>query len=150
MPRGVYDRTLSKEERAVMKAAKDKKAAKGAPKRKYTRRVPVEALKGSSNKSQAKSMTSTSDGVIAIMNEVRNNLATLANVRSAFGEMPSLADEAQAQVQVLGQLRDKLVEVEAAAQAVTEDENVQNGVSGQDSVPLVPPPQIVTALPTPH
>lgn len=140
-----------------MKAAKDKKAAKGAPKRKYTRRVPAtESLKGSgsSYKSSAKSLTSTSDGVIAIMNEVRNNLTTLAQVRNAFGEMPSLADEAQAQVSVLGQLRDKLVEVEAAAQAdntaETEDENVQNGVSGQTSVPLIPPPQVVTALPTPH
>jgi hypothetical protein len=157
MPRGVYDRTKSKEQRAAEKEPKTaKKGAKAAPqKRKYTRKAVAGQTTSNSSEKFASSFATSSDGAFLLMNEVRSNLTVLSQVKEAFGDLPSVAGEVDAQVSALGQLRAKIFSAapdeasETVEEEVLEDEApavVSNGVASATSVPL--PPGAV-ALPPP-
>jgi hypothetical protein len=158
MPRGVYDRSLTKEQRAATKEGKTPKrkytkraAVAAAPKRKYTRRVDASQVK-------AFSKSANPDSTFVMMGEVRSNLVTLSQLRTTFGDLPSLSQEADAQISVLGQLRDKLfneqVEVADTSNEVSsETEHTDDGEetqpqNGTIQVPLPPPPPVVPILPT--
>lgn len=155
MPRGVYDRSKTKEQREADKTKPGKKSAKSAaPKRKYTRRAAaVSKASSPAAKSQGQ------DTGFFLMGEVRNNLAILMQVSERFGDLPSVKSEVEAHVVILGQLREKQLSVsddsEALAdESVAEEEEVQdapNGVTApvrQASVPLPPPPPVAPVLPT--
>lgn len=109
MPRGIYDRSKTKEQRASEKAKAEKKDA--APKRKYTRRTPVVAqeyvAKYEDKKAYAKASNPDTD--FFLMGEARSNLNTLMNVSTLFGDLPSVKSEVDAHVEVLGQFRKKLL-----------------------------------------
>lgn len=152
MPRGVYDRSLTKEQRAALKEGKTpkrkytRKAAAvtaAAPKRKYTKRTDASPEKATSN----------SDSAFVLMGEIRNNLASLSQVQNTFGTLPSLAEEAEAQIVVLGQIREKLFS-EQSESAKETAESVDDGEIVDEvqahPVHLPPPPPIAPVLPTPH
>jgi hypothetical protein len=158
MPRGVYDRTKTPEQRASEKKAPAKKTAKAASaaapqKRKYTRKAT--AAVDSVVKSVAKH-TSTPDDNFALMSEVRQNLSVLSSLGDKFSDTPSLKSEVSAHVDLLGKLREKVFVTDEPA-AVVEDEEeaasvaaVSNGTgSYQGSVPLPPPPSVGSVLPPP-
>jgi hypothetical protein len=149
MPRGVYDRTKTKEQRAAEKEPKAKKSAKAAPqKRKYTRRAVAQDV--SPPKESGRGLATSSDGAYLMMSEVRQNITVLNQVRTAFGELPSVASEIDAQVVALGQLRDKIFggaaeeTVEVAAEEVDEEASVavSNGVASAPLPPSVPLPPL--------
>lgn len=154
MPRGIYDRSKTKEQREAEKAKSEKKSAKATtPKRKYTRRT-VE-VSGASSPTKAQG----SDTGFFLMGEVRSNLASLVQVSDKFGDLPSVKSEIEAHVAVLGQLREKQFSFSddtevSADESVVEEEEVKdapNGVTApvrQASVPLPPPPPVAPALPT--
>lgn len=150
MPRGVYDRTKTPEQRAAEKTKPGKKAAKaGAPKRKYTRRAAVETSATKPSPSQ-----NGPDLTFFLMGEVRNNLATLMQVSERFGDLPSVKAEVEAHVGIIGQLREKLLSVDDDVEIEMSDDEVQgapNGVTApvhQAAVPLPPPPSVAPVMPT--
>lgn len=166
MPRGVYDRTKTKEQRDAEKTKAGKKAAKtAAPKRKYTKRtttaapVEPETPKGSGQAHDgggwaAKDVFSGSaDESFFLLTEVRCNLATLMQV-AAKHDTPSVQAEIEAHVGILGQLREKLLDVGGSSETseVEASEETPNGVTApavrQASVPLPPPPPVAPVLPT--
>lgn len=164
MPRGVYDRTKSKEQRAAEKKAAEKKGVKaaGAPKRKYTRRAVSAA-----DVTKMSTKASGPDTVFYVLGEARCNIASLMLVAEKFSDLPSVKAEVDAHVVLLGQLREKLLSIDtstASDEAHEEEEEtapapqaaaIPNGVSAvtaaQTSVPLPPSvPMPPPVIPTPH
>lgn len=178
MPRGVYDRTLTKEERAAMKSGGGKKAAKAAkpakataaaPKRKYTKKA---SLPGVAHDSMLKESAPPVKGGIGMallrdnsyfaMQEVRANLSTLTMVADKFSDLPSIKTEVEAHVSLLGTLREKVFAEPAQetndepAQDAEHDEEqeappvaVSQTAPYQGSVPL-PPPIVPVPAPVAH
>lgn len=171
MPRGVYDRSKSKEQRAAEKAGSSKKAAKaaGAPKRKYTRKaqLPNAELKAGSGSlekmvpGEGVAVAFLRDNTFFAMQEVRNNLSTLKIVADKFGDMPSIYTEIEAHVALLGSLREKAFSepVQEVSEASTpesdpeteEEEQLPVAAAApyQASVPL-PPPIVPVPAPVAH
>ena len=180
MPRGVYDRTLSKEERSAMKknggpAKKVAKAGKSAdaPKRKYTKKSgkllvdsnkdfnlteyhPTKAAGTEYHASMFK------DDQYFAMQEVRANISVLTMVVDKFSDLPSLKEEVEAHIALLGTLREKAF-AEPNRAKDTHDEPAQDDETetGEDpntvaqsapyqgSVPL-PPPIVPVPAPVAH
>lgn len=139
MPRGVYDRTKTKEQRAAEKKSggAPKKAAKAAaaPK-KHGRKASAKASAG-----PATTKTTSVDREFTLMNEVRVNLATLTNVADKFGALPGVKTEIEAHVQLMGTLRQQIFGNEET------ETTVSNGTTAQPAyqapaVPLPPTPTI--------
>lgn len=168
MPRGIYDRTKTKEQREVDKTKPVKKASKiaSAPKRKYTKRTvvsdPTEASfeKMESSLGTAKTfmgMDSSGlgkfpDAVFFQMTEARQNLSVLAHIGDKFGNLPIVKEEIEAHLSILGQLREQYFTSGGTPEEVSEvnQEEVAppNGTTPvhQVSVPL--PPSAPVILPT--
>lgn len=148
-----------------MKAKAAKSAAKGAaPKRKYTKRAGA-ASEGGMAAGTTKlfgQMASNPDGAFVLLGEIRQNLGTLTMVRGQFGDLPSLTSEVDAQVEALGQLREKLFAPEQTEHLTTSDQPAdeveeeetptQNGVTPValapvplPPLPVVAPPQVIPA-----
>lgn len=142
MPRGIYDRSKTKEQRASEKAKAEKKDA--APKRKYTRRVPVAVsespVKHDTKKSPVKSTGPDTD--FFLMGEARANLNTLVQVSTLFGELPSVKTEVDAHVEVLGQFRKKLLNQDTETPLVSSDHTeagAEEEVGGDDQSVVTAP-----------
>ncbi len=159
MPRGIYDRSKSKEQRAAEKApAKKSKAAAAPQKRKYTKRATANV---SAEKMSAPKAAMSADMSFAMISEVRQNLAVLAQLGDKFQDTPSLQSEVSAHVELLGKLREKTFAIEEASNDTTavETEEVEeaapvaaapNGTAAyQGTVPLPPPPSVASVLPPP-
>lgn len=178
MPRGVYDRTKTKEQRSAEKNhgahGHGKKSAKTATaaapqKRKYTRRATANVNTGAEPKAYAKHI-STPDDSFALMTEVRQNLAVLSQLGDKFSDIPALHTEIASHVDLLGKLREKAFttddnssgvgEVSYSANETEEEDHqeaapvaaapVANGAgSYQGNVPLPPPSAVTSNLPPP-
>ncbi len=147
MPRGIYDRSKTKEQRAVEKSKADKKDA--TPKRKYTKRVlqpavtlnNTEALAYDTWKTAPQKKSIGPDADFFLMGEARNNLATLMNVSALFGDLPSVKAEVDAHVEVLGQFRKKLfIQDEAPQRVVSDDGGNSDEEVGADDQSVAPAP----------
>lgn len=163
MPRGIYDRTKSKEQRAAEKAPAKKgaKAAAAPQKRKYTKRATVDAssVKSAKMSNSKVQKHESADVSFAMITEVRANLAVLAQLGDKFQDTPSLQTEISAHVELLGKLREKAfahdepVNTELVGEEVEETTPIaatSNGATAyQGSVPLPPPPSVPTAVPPP-
>lgn len=152
MPRGVYDRSKTKTQRAAEKASDHKTDA--APKRRGRKPGSKNAASASTAPQQVKGSggnraTYTGDGFTEF-NEIRSNLVTLNSIATTFGgNLPGVKEEIQANVQLMSELRQK--HFPTARTETKETEAVQNGTSQSQqyssTVPL--PPSPVQVIP-PH
>lgn len=166
MPRGIYDRTKTKEQRATEKKPEKKSAKAAAPKRKYTKKAAqsVVVVTNPLVKAYASDQVpyykhASLDHSFFLLTEARSNLAVLMQVAEKFGDMPTVKDEVEAHVGIIGQLREMLFTVnnsvdssEVSANEMVDEEVLPapNGTisARQTSVPLPPPPPVAPALPT--
>jgi hypothetical protein len=170
MPRGQYDRSKTKEQRATEKATVSKKATKTATataapaKRKYTKKALVEKslsaapVKGVIKSALIGQALITRDNDFLLLQEARANLHMLVAVADKFGDLPSVKTEAEAHVQLVSKLRERVfddvlpkAEELDVSEAQTTDEGSEeeetqtasNGASAyQTTVPLPPPTTI--------
>lgn len=173
MPRGIYDRSKTKEQRAADKSGGTKKAAKtaaNAPKRKYTKKASLPGV--AHDMSMLKEAVPVQGGIgMALirdhsyfaMQEVRANLSTLTVVADKFSDLPSIKTEIEAHVNLLGTLREKVfadpeqfLPGEPAQEVEHEAEEqeappvaVSQAAPYQGSVPL-PPPIVPVPAPVAH
>lgn len=145
MPRGVYDRSKLKKNKA--KAESTETAVSAAPKGKPGRKP------GSKNKAKASVPQGLGVGVAQIargdfhlISEVRANLAVLNAVATQFGSVPAVKTEIETHIGYLSRLS-------KAAFGEAEAEEIQapaNGASAQQyptTVPMPPAPVTVPSIP---
>lgn len=151
MPRGVYDRSKTKAQRAAEHKT-ETKTADAAPKRRGRKPGSKNAVTAAAApQAAAKSSTRTTSSIDSFVefNEIRSNLATLNSLASTFKDVPGVKEEIQANVALMAELRQRYFPVKAKSEST--EEIVQNGTQQTQqytsTVPL--PPSPVQVIP-PH
>lgn len=152
MPRGVYDRSKSKAQRAAEKKtaapAKTKTAAAPA-KRKYTKRADKTATKVNTEKVATLGAQNWFG-----LSEARQNIAVLTECARLFSDIPEIKTEVAANVALLTRLREEAFPTASEAEETVEVEEPapvkasSNGVA-QGIIPLPPAPAPLPVPPAP-
>lgn len=103
MARGQYDRSKTKEERALDKTA--------SPKRKYTKQTTKADIVGLPNSQKIDPFMGVyyKDKDFMLMQEVRSNIGVIMMVAEKFVDLPSVKNELDAHVSLLGKLRERVI-----------------------------------------
>ncbi len=159
MPRGVYDRSKTKTQRAAEKShaapaavssnqnTKKAAGAKRGPKPGFKRKAQNQASSTETFTKNASANMETATHPFHSFHEIRSNLETLRSLSEQFRDLPMIRQEVEANVGILGMLRDQYFPQRTSEQQETAQQQpaqaTSNGVTA--SIPL--PPTVPNIIP---
>lgn len=155
MPRGVYDRSKTKAQRAAehkatasaaptTSTAKKATGAKRGPKPGWKAKAVARQTQNQTASSTSRATQSNSGDSFQAFNEIRSNLATLNSLAERFSDLSLIKEEVQANVGILAMLREKHFpkdeEKTASQETVTSSNGLNQSTEYRATVPMPPAP----------